>query len=186
VETGDPGGLFEHQPPLGRLGGDDRADLALADERGRMCAGRRIGKEQRDVLRAHVPAVHAVGRAGAPLDPAGDLDVADRRQRDVAGHVLGLALDEQRHFREVARGAGGGAGEDDVVHARAAHRLGRALAHHPAYRLEHVRFAAAVRADDAGKARLDPELGGLDEALETGELQPLDLHESPPARMAFA
>ena len=32
VEAGDPGRLLEHQPALGRLGGDHRADLALADQ----------------------------------------------------------------------------------------------------------------------------------------------------------
>ena len=31
VEAGNAGGLLQHHPPLGRLGRDDLADLALAD-----------------------------------------------------------------------------------------------------------------------------------------------------------
>ena len=80
VEAGNPGRFLEHQPPLGRLGGDDGADLALADQGRRMGAGGGVGEQQGDVLGAHVAAVDPVGGAGAALDPAGDLDVADRRQ----------------------------------------------------------------------------------------------------------
>ena len=39
---------------------------------------------KRDVLGADVAAVDPIGRAGAALDPAGDLDLAERRDRDVA------------------------------------------------------------------------------------------------------
>ena len=39
VEAGNPGRLLQHQPALGRLGGDHRADLALADQ-GRASARR--------------------------------------------------------------------------------------------------------------------------------------------------
>ena len=72
---------------------------------GRMRAGRGVGEQQRDVLGADVAAVDPIGGAGAALDPAGDLDLADRRQRDVAGMSPALALDQQRHFGEVARRA---------------------------------------------------------------------------------
>ena len=61
VEPRNSRGLFEQQPPLDRLGGDDRADLALADERRRMRACRSIGEQQRYVLRADVAAVDPIG-----------------------------------------------------------------------------------------------------------------------------
>src|SRR3546814_9276944 len=73
-----------------------------------------------------------------------------------------------------------GAREDHILHPAAAHRLGRGFAHHPADRLEQVRLAAAIGADDAGQPRLDAQLGGFDEAFETGEAQPFYLHENPP------
>ena len=174
VKAGDAGGLFEQQPPLGRLGGDDRPDLALADQGRRMRAGGGIGEQQGDVLGADVAAVDAIGGPGAPLDPAGDFAFAGLLQL-----VAGVMLELDGDFGEIAGRPGRGAGEDDVVHAAAAQALGAALAHHPANRFEQVGLAAAVGADDAGQARLDPEVGGFDEALEAAELQSPDTHYRP-------
>ena len=42
VQPGNPGGLLKHRAAFGRLGGNDGADLALADESWRVGAGRRI------------------------------------------------------------------------------------------------------------------------------------------------
>ncbi len=72
-----PDGLFQQDAALGGLRIDDRADAALADERGGMRAGRGIGEEQLHVARAHFAAVDAVVRAHAALDAADDLDLGD-------------------------------------------------------------------------------------------------------------
>ena len=134
-----------------------------------MRAGGRIGEGQRHILGAHVAAVDAVGAARAALDPADDLE------------LLALAVGAAQHdLGEIARRAGGGAREDDVVHPARAHRLGAGFAHHPADRFEQVGLAAAVGADDAGQARFDAQFGGLDEALETAELEPPELHRRCP------
>src|SRR5271165_6342195 len=53
----------------------------------------------------------------------------------------------------------------------------RGLAHRPAQRLDQVGFAAAVRPDDAGEARLDHEVGGFNERLESMESKARELHE---------
>ena len=166
VQSGDPGGLFEHLPPFGRLGGDHPGDLALADQRGRMGAGRRIGEDQRDILRPHVAAVDPVGTASAALDPADHFEFG----------IVVAGIGEQHHFGEIARRALIGAGEDHVFHAAAAHRFGRVFAHHPANCFEQVRFAAAVRSDDFGQSRLDAQFRGFDKALETTEFEPRDPH----------
>ena len=155
VKAGDACRLLEHHPPLVGLGGDDRGDLALADEGGRVCAGRRVREHQRDVLRPHVATVDAIGAAGATLDPADDLEF-----------LALVAAGVQHDFGKIARRALRGTGEDHVVHPARAQRFGRILAHHPADRLEQVGLAAAVGADHAGEARLDAQLGRLDEALE--------------------
>jgi hypothetical protein len=42
----------------------------------------------------------------------------------------------------------------------------RRLAHHPTQSLDEVRLAATVWPDHAGEARLDQEVGGLNERLE--------------------
>ena len=93
---------------------------------------------------------------------------------------VAVAIEQDRDLGEIARWARRRAGEDDVVHAPAAQRLGARFAHCPADRLEQVGLAAAVRADDPGQARLDPQLGRLDEALEAAELEPPNPQPSPP------
>ena len=157
VEAGDAGGLFEDQAARLRPRGDDLADLSLPHQRRRACPGRSVGEQELDVARPHFLAVDAVGRALVALDPPRDLDqlrVVEGGRRAAVGIV-----EHEPDLGDVARRATGRAGEDHVFHARAAHVLVRALAHHPAERLDQVRLAAAVRPDDAGQARLDPELG---------------------------
>ena len=178
MQPGDPGRLLEQAAPLGRLGVDQRADPALADQGGGMRAGRRIREQQLHVAGAVVLAVDPVVGAFATLDPAVDLDLVEIVElgRDLAV-VIGQG---QRHLGDVARRPVGAAAEDDVVHLAAAHALGRGLAHHPAQRLDQVRLAAAVRADDAGHARLDQQLGRVDERLEAAQPEFRELNQTLP------
>ncbi|EGI54243.1 hypothetical protein SUS17_2995 [Sphingomonas sp. S17] len=164
VQAGDAGGFLQHGAALGGLGGDDRADPVLADQSGRVGAGRGIGEQQRHVLGAHVASVDPIGRARAAFDPADDLG------------LLALALGQDRDLGKVAWRARRGAGEDDVFHARAAHRPRAVLAHRPAQRFEQIRLAAAIGPDNAGQPRFDDQIGRIDEALETRNAKPLDLH----------
>ena len=165
VQAADPRRFFQHLPPFGRLGRDDRRDPPLADQGRRMRAGRGIGEGQRDVLRAHVAAVHAIGAAGPALDPAHDLQFLG---------VGGFRV--QHHFGEIARRAGFGAREDHVFHSARPHRLGAVLPHHPADRFEQVGLAAAIGADDPRQPRFDPQFGRFDEALEAGQAELRELH----------
>ncbi len=173
VEPRNARRFLEHQAAFGGLGGDDRADAALAHERGTMRPGGGIGEQQGDVLGTDVAAVETISRTGAALDAAGDFGFA-------RPFLFAVALDQQRDFGEVARRASRGAGEDDVFHAAAAERLGRPLPHHPANRFEQIGLAAAVGADDPRQPRLDREDGGFDEALEPAELQPPEAQGSTP------
>src|SRR5437763_1928288 len=50
MEPGNAGGLLQQEAPFDRLGRDDCADLALADERRRMSASSGVREQQRDVL----------------------------------------------------------------------------------------------------------------------------------------
>ena len=165
MQPGDPCRLLEQAAALHRLGVDDGADAALADQRHGMGAAGDVGEEQLHVAGAHLPAVDAIARALAALDAAHHLDlvilVVMRRRR--AGGVVEMEGD----LGDVARRPRGGAAEDDVVHLAAAHALGRVLAHHPAQRLHQIGFAAAIGADDAGHPGFDGQLGGIDEGLET-------------------
>ena len=60
-------------------------------------------------------------------------------------------------------------GEDHRVHVGGAQRFVRRLAHGPAQRFDQVGLAATVRPDHARETRLDHEIGGFNERLETRE-----------------
>ena len=164
VQARNPRRFLQHRAALGGLGGDHRADPALADQRRRMRPGRGVGEQQRNVLRAHVTPVDAIRAPRAALDPPHDFGLA------------AVDFGQDRHFGEIARGPRIGAGEDDVVHPRAAHRLRAVLAHRPAQRFEQVRLAAAIGADHAGQPGLDPQIGASTKLLKPDSLQSFDLH----------
>ena len=150
--------FFQHHPAFGGLGRDHLRDLALADERGAVRAGRGIGEGQRDILGPHIAAVEAIGAACAAFDPA-----------DHFQFVARIVRAAQHDFGEIARRAGFGAGEDHVFHPARAHGFGRVFAHDPADRLEQIGFPAAIGADDAGQPGFDAQFGRLDEALEAAQ-----------------
>jgi hypothetical protein len=174
VQPRDTGRIFEDPPPVFGLRVDDLRDLPLADQRRRAGARRRVLEQHLDVARARIPPVDAVGRARVPLDPASDLDsvavVEGSRRLPIA------VVERDRHLRPIAGRSRRGAGKDHVVHGGGPHRLVRGLAHHPTQGFEQVRLAAAVRADDAGQSARDHEVRRLDERLEPGKSQALDVH----------
>ncbi len=179
IETGDAGRLVDDRAAVGGLGVDQGADAALADQRGRARAGRGVGKQRLHVARADFLAVDRIGRAVAALDAAHDVELVGVVHH--RGRRARLVVERQHDFGDIARGPGAGAGEDHVLHLRAAHLLGRGLAHHPLQRLDQVRLAAAVGTDDAGHAGLNGEFRRIDEGLETGEPEFVELHHLPHA-----
>ena len=158
----------------GRLGGDQLADLALAHHGGGMGAGRGIGEQQLHVAGAHFLAIDAIDRAGLALDAAGDfqdIGIVERGGRGAVGIV-----EDQRDFGGVARRPVARARKDHVVHARGAHGLVGAFAHHPAHGFDQVGLAAAIGADNAGQARLHMEHGLVGEGFEAVQLEAGELH----------
>ena len=174
IEAGDAGGFVDDGAPVDRLGVDQGADAALAHQRGRARAGRRVGEQRLHIAGADLAAVHRIGRAVSALDAAHDVElvgIVHHRRRGAR-----LVVEGQHDLGDVARRPRAGAGEDDVLHLAAAHLLGRGLAHHPLHGFDEVRLAAAVGADDAGHAGLDGELRRIDEGLEAGEPEFVELH----------
>ena len=174
MQAGNARGIFEHAAAFLRRGIDDLADAALPHQRRRARAGRRILEQEPHVARTRILAVDLIGRARLALDPP-------RHFQRVAVVELGrrrapAIVDEQGDLGAVARRAVFRAREDHVLHGAAAHALIRGLAHGPAQRLEQIRLAAAIGADHAGQARLDQELGRLDERLESEKAKTSDLH----------
>ena len=191
VQARNPRRLFEHHAPFLWLGRDDRSDTALADERRAVRTGGGIGKNQRNILGAHIAAIGPIGTARAAFYPADYLQlliiIIGDDARDVFVRVV---FGKQRDLGEIARWPLRGPGEDHIFHPAAAHRLGRILAHHPSQRLEQIGFAAAIGTDDAGQPGLDMQLGRLDEAFKACQFEPFDPHGAPryasPAGLARA
>ena len=146
-------GLFKDTAALLRFGGNDLADLALPHHRRRSRAGRCVGEQQLHIAGAHLASIDPVGRARLALDAPANLDdlsiVKARWRRAVA------IVEEKNDLRHIARRPVTAAGKNHIVHAGRAHIFRRTLAHHPAQRLDEIRFAAAVRPDNAGQPRLD-------------------------------
>ena len=149
MQARNPCRFLQHGAPFLRTRGDHGGDLALTDQGGTMRPRRRIGEDQRHVLGAHVAAIGAIGAACAAFDPANDFQLAVRADID-RGEKLALLLNgHQRDFGKVALRAGGGACEDHIFHAPAAHGFGARFAHHPPDRFQQVGLAAAIGANDA-------------------------------------
>ena len=168
------GGFFQHPAALLGLGLNDLADAALMHEGGRARAGRGVGEHHLHVAGAHFAAVDAVGGTFLALDAAGDfqrIGVVEQSRRRAL-----FIVDGDGDFGVVARRPAVVAGEDHVVHRRGAHGFVRAFAHHPAQRFDQIGFAAAVRPDHAGEARLDLKVGRFNEGFETDQAEPRKLH----------
>ena len=174
VQARDAGGFLQHcrrSAGLAAMTAPIRPWLTSAGECAPVAAS---ANSKRDVLGADVAAVDAVGRAGAALDPADDLAFAS------AAVVAAAARSSRIETSAKSRG-GRVAVPAKITSSMPPPRsdLGLELAHRPADRFEQVGLAAAVGADDAGQAGLDPQLGRLDEALEAAELEPSDAHSVP-------
>ncbi len=174
VQTGNAGGIFQHAAAFLRRGVDDLADPPLTHQRRRPRAGGRVLEQQPDVARPRILAVDPIGRACLALDPARHFERV--RVVELGRRGPRAVVDEQRDLGAVTRRPRLGAGEDHVLHRRAAHRLVRGLAHGPAQRLEQVRLAAAIGPDHAGQPGLDQQLGGLDKRLKAEKAKTGDLH----------
>ena len=174
VQAGNAGRLFEHAAALVGPRLDDLADAALVDQRRRARAGRGVGEQDVDVAGAHLAAVDAEDRALLAHDAARHFErigFVERRRRFAVAVV-----DHDADFGVIARRTAGVAGEDHVVHLGRAHGLVGGLAHDPAHGLDQIGLAAAVRADHAGQAGFDLEVGRFDEGLEADQTQPRELH----------
>ena len=124
-----------------------------------------------DVLEAAERVVDAVFRFAVAIDPAGDRDlvVIDLQRLFAIGH-------RERDFGHAERLAFLGAVEDDIGHFATAQSFGGGFAEHPADRIDHIGFAAAVGADDASDALGEFEYGLIGEGLEALDFESFEVH----------
>ncbi len=161
AELEDAGRLFDDRPAILRARIQHGVELTLADDHVLLTADAGVGEEILDVEQPAGNTVHHVlGLTGAEEHPRdrhlGELD----RQQPCA------VVDRERHLGPAQRRPVGGAGEDDVVHLRAAQRACALCAEHPRHGVDDVRLARSVRADDNANPRLELERGLVGEGLE--------------------
>ena len=169
----EPGGLLDQQPPVARLGGDDRLDAALRDDRVHLLAQAGVGEHLEHVDQPAARAVEAVLALAGAVQPAHDRDLA-QRQVDGAVGVVEHDLDLGRRARLHAVAAA----EDHVLHRLAAHGQRRLLAHRPQHGVGDVGLARAVGADDDRHPGGELEPRAVRERLEALEGQRLQVHQS--------
>ena len=165
---GDAGRFLQVDAQFLGLGVDDLRDHALLDDRVAARAQARAEEQVGDVATAAAGAVEVVVALAVAADGALDRDLVERGV--LAGDGVVGVVEHQLDHRLRHRLARGGAGEDHVGQRIAAQAARRTLAHHPADRVDDVRLAAAVGPDHTGHVGRQVQCGGVDEGLETGEL----------------
>ena len=170
----DARGLLEENAQLLGLRLDHARDHALLDDGVGARAQARAEEDVRDVAAAHVDVVDVVGRIAVALQHALDRDL--RVLRPLPGRFAEAVVENQLDARAIDRLALAGAVEKHVLHRLAAQMLGRSLAEHPAHRVDDVRFAAAVGADDADELAGSGNASGIYERLEAGEVDLGEAH----------
>ena len=163
--------LFKDLAPVGRFEGQDLIDLALPDVAVTLFAKAGVHQQLVDVAQARtLPVDEILALAGAVIPPRdGDLGRLD-------AELPGLIVQHERRLRVAHGCALLCAAEDDVLHLRAAQRLGTLLAEHPADGVGNIRFAAAVRADDGSDVAAELQHSLVRERFEALDLQGFQIH----------
>src|ERR1700677_5052410 len=140
---------------------DDARDHALLDDAVAARAEAGAEKELRDVLAPDLDPVDEIIRGPVPAHGAPQRDLVVGR---VGSPDLAVRVIEHELHRCAAQGlARRGAVEDHVRHRLAAQMPRGDFAHHPAHRIDDVRFPATVRTDDARQTARESDRGRVDE-----------------------
>ncbi|MBV6412663.1 MAG: hypothetical protein OMOMHJEC_00446 [Xanthomonadales bacterium] len=171
---GDAGCLLEVHAQVVRRRLDDLRDHALLDDRVRTRPEAGTEEQVGDVAPATLGAVQPVLREAVAANHATHRDfVVSRVLTEHAG--VGV-VEDQLHGRLPDRLALGGAVEDHVGHRVAAQAARGGFAEHPLDRIDDVRLAAPVRADDRGHVGRQVQGRRIDEGLEPGQFDGGEAH----------
>ncbi len=144
----DPGGFLDDGATVLGSGIENGAQLALAHDHVLLTSHPGVRQHLLDVEEAAGLAVDGVLALAGPEERAGDRDLGQPAREPTRAVV-----DGERHLGPPQLRPVGGAGEDDVLHLRRAHRARSLCAEHPGHGVDHVGLPTAVRADhhrDAG------------------------------------
>ncbi len=112
--------------------------------------------------------VEEIGRFAIAFEHA--LDGNLRVRRPGPGCLAKTVVKDQFDAGTADRLAVSGTIENHVLHVFAAQLLGRGFAKHPTDGVDYVRFAATIRADDPDQLARHRDVCGINERLETSEL----------------
>ena len=158
--------LLQEHAQLFRLGLDDARNHALFDDGVGARPQARAHENILDVAPAHVAVVDVVQRFAFARQHALHRDF--RILRPLARGLAQAVVESQFHAGAAHRFSLRRAVEDHVLHRIAAQGRGTRLAQYPAHGVDHVGFAAAVRADYADELARHGDGGRIDEGLESG------------------
>jgi hypothetical protein len=170
-ELVDPGRLFEQSAAIGRLGRENRVDLALRDDRVRPWTQARPHQQFDHVAQTHALAIDVELALARAIGATGDLHFARVDLQRAVGVV-----ESQRHLGHAERLAPLVAGEDDVLGLGRAQRFRALLAEYPTDRVDQVRLPGTVRTDQRRDAGFETERRLLRESLKAEQPQRLELH----------
>ena len=146
---------------------DDAGDHPLLDDGVAAGTESRAEKQIRDITAAATDIVEKIVRlaiaADLPLDR--NLGITGVLAARTAVTVVEDEFDGGSANRFAARGAV----EDDIRHRLAAEHFGRTLSHDPAYGIDDIRLATAVRTDNTNEVCREFSGGRIDEGFESGE-----------------
>ena len=171
LELPEPRRLLQEDAALRGLRAQDLLDAALADDRVHPSAETDVGKELDEVEPADRRPVHEVLALASAVQAARDRHLRPL-ERPVARSVVEEELD-LAVLRGLARRA---AREEHVVGLLGAQLVGRQRARGPDDGIGDVRLPGAVRPDDDGHSRLEPDLDGIGERLEAAQLDRTEVH----------
>jgi hypothetical protein len=120
AELEDAGGFLDDAAPILRTGVEDGVDLALADDDVLLAADPGVGQQ---LLHVEQPARHAVDRVLALVPVRNRMRVSVTSVNSIRQQTRRV-VEREADLGPAECRALGGAGEDDVVHLLAAHRLG--------------------------------------------------------------
>jgi hypothetical protein len=171
LEAAEARCLLEQCATLLRLAREDLLDAPLADDRG---SGRQahLGEQLDQVDAPNRRPVEQILPLAAAVQPAGERDLGERQP----GQSPVLVVEDELDLAEVRAAATGGAGEQHVVGLLGAQLGGRERARRPEQRVGDVRLPGAVRPDDDGDARLEPDLDRVRKRLEAAQAERAQVH----------
>ena len=171
LEAAEPGRLLDERAPLGRLGGEDLLDAALADDRMHLAAEADVGQELHDVRAAHVRAVHEVLALAATVQAP-----HDRELGELDRPVAVLVVEEELDLAVVRRRPPFRPGVEDVLGLLRPQLRRAEASRRPEDPVRDVRLPRPVRPHDHGDARLEAHLDRVRERLETPQLDRAQVH----------